>query len=169
MMNENHPLESLLNTAMNSLRQMIDVNTIMGDPIEAPDGTVIIPISKVALGFAAGGSDWPQSVKSESKTTSAISESYGSETTEKPAFGGGSGAGISLLPVGFLVVNNGNSRFLPACGDNPISRLVDIAPDIISKIVSKCKCDKDVKSAETDSDNTVGLYDNTDDTSFIYN
>ncbi len=165
-MNENHPLDSLLNTAMNSLREMIDVNTIMGDPVETPDGTVIIPISKVALGFAAGGSDWPQSTKSDTKLA-PDSTTYGSDSNDSPAFGGGSGAGMSLLPVGFLVVNNGNSRFLPASGDNPWSRLVDIAPDIISKMTAKKRSAHSGQTA--DPMDTIGLFDDADDTTLLSN
>ena len=87
MMNENHPLESLLNTAMNSLRQMIDVNTIMGDPIEAPDGTVIIPISRVCFGFAAGGSEFSGEAVDNYKK-----DGLDENITYRLPFGGGSGA-----------------------------------------------------------------------------
>ena len=94
-----HPIEGLMNTAMNNLRDMIDVNTIIGDSIETANGTVIIPISKVSFGFAAGGSEFNMSTLEETKRS-------GSEEETKHAlpFGGGSGAGVHIEPIGFLVI-----------------------------------------------------------------
>ncbi|HEX3027156.1 MAG TPA: GerW family sporulation protein [Clostridia bacterium] len=86
-----HPIQGLMNTALQNIRDMIDVNTIIGEEIVASDGTVIIPVSKVSLGFASGGSDIPNKL-------------------EKDIFGGGSGAGVSINPVAFIVVSNGEVK-----------------------------------------------------------
>lgn len=116
-----HPIEALMKTAMESIKDMVDVNTVVGDAVEAPDGTVIIPVSKVSCGFAAGGSEFNAST----------------ERKEPPAlpFGGGSGAGMSVQPVGFLVVGNAQIRFLPVNGQNVyLERLVDMAPTVLERI-----------------------------------
>lgn len=115
-----HPIEGLMKTAMESIKEMTEVNTVVGDAVEAPDGTVIIPISRVACGFAAGGSEFSVVVNK-------------GENAALP-FGGGSGAGMSVQPVGFLVVGQGQVRLLPVLGHNAyLDRLVDMAPQVIDK------------------------------------
>lgn len=115
-----HPIEGLMKTAMESIKEMTEVNTVVGDAVEAPDGTVIIPISRVACGFAAGGSEFSVVVNK-------------GENLSLP-FGGGSGAGMSVQPVGFLVVGQGQVRLLPVLGHNAyLDRLVDMAPQVIDK------------------------------------
>nr|MDA8228148.1 GerW family sporulation protein [Desulfitobacterium hafniense] len=116
----NHPIESLMKTAMESIQQMVDVNTIVGDPVETPDGSVIIPISRVACGFAAGGSEFPapDGDKAQAK------EGSNQNGTSLP-FGGGSGAGVSVQPVGFLVVGQGQVRLLPVDGNVIVDRIID--------------------------------------------
>ncbi|HWQ74811.1 MAG TPA: GerW family sporulation protein [Syntrophomonas sp.] len=115
----NRPIEGLMKTAMESIKEMVDVNTVVGDAVETNDGTVIIPISQVACGFAAGGGEY------EFDT--------GSKGTEIP-FGGGSGAGVSVKPVGFLVVRMNDVRLLSVNGNGLAERVVDLAPQIIDKI-----------------------------------
>lgn len=124
-MNE-HPIQGLMKTAMESLKGMVDVNTVIGDPVETQDGSVIVPVSRVAFGFAAGGGE------------------YATQPGPAPAngefpFGGGSGAGVSVQPVGFLVVGHNQIRMLPVSGDQPIDRIIDLAPQIIDKIRSMNK------------------------------
>lgn len=114
-----HPIEGLMTTAMESIKEMVDVNTVVGDAVETPDGTVIIPVSRVACGFAAGGSEFSMVKQGESDLP----------------FGGGSGAGVSVQPVGFLVVGNGQVRLMPVDGRNAfMERLVDIAPQVVERI-----------------------------------
>ena len=140
-MEEKHPIESLMITSMTSIESMVDVNTIIGESIIAPDGSVIIPLSKVCFGFAAGGSEF---------NTNKLSK-Y-SENAKLP-FGGGSGAGVHISPVGFLVMKDGNARVLNVNGINVIDRAVDMIPDIINKldgIINK-KMDKEAKSVATGS------------------
>ncbi len=120
-MAEQHPIQGLMYTAMQSIRDMIDVNTIVGDPVETPDGTVIIPISKVGLGFGVGGSD-----HSASKTPA-----------DKPAmFGGGAGGGVSITPVAFMVVGKGQVRLMPISPNSTIyDRILDMVPGAIDKLI----------------------------------
>lgn len=126
---EQHPIEGLMKTAMESIKDIVDVNTVVGDPVQAPDGTLIIPISKVALGFAAGGGEFEVS--------------GGGEESVFP-FGGGSGAGVSVAPLGFLVVGQGKVRLLPLDTNMVAERLIDLAPQIMDKLeqIMKHKSDK---------------------------
>ncbi len=123
-----HPINNLMSTVMDSIKGMIDVNTVVGDPVETSNGTMIIPISKVGFGFAAGGSDIP-------------SKTPGNET-----FGGGSGAGVSIAPMGFLVVAPEQIRFVPvSSSSSPLDKLVDYIPVAFEKVntLIKNKMDKD--------------------------
>lgn len=113
------PIQGLMKTAMESLKGMVDVNTVVGDPVETQDGSVIIPVSRVAFGFAAGGGEY--------------SAGKSMEMNEFP-FGGGSGAGVSVHPVGFLVVGQNQVRMLPVGGEQPLERLIDLAPGLLDQI-----------------------------------
>jgi sporulation protein YtfJ len=117
-----HPIETLMKTAMESIKDMVDVNTVVGEPIETPDGHVIVPVSRVVAGFAAGGSEYEAS--------------QGNSGSDKGAlpFGGGSGAGVSVQPVGFLVVGRENIRLLPVDGNAVIDRVLDVTPQVLDKI-----------------------------------
>ncbi|MFA4885277.1 MAG: GerW family sporulation protein [Desulfotomaculaceae bacterium] len=125
MPEQKHPIEGLMKTAMESIKEMIDVNTVVGDPVEAPDGTVIIPISRVACGFAAGGGEFDLG-----------GDRKEGEGEPMPAFGGGSGAGVSVKPIGFLVVGNGQVRLLPVDGNAIYDRIIDVVPQVIAQIQS---------------------------------
>lgn len=116
-MANDHPIEGLMQTAMESIKSMIDVNTILGDPVETPDGMVILPVSRVSFGFAAGGSEYET----------------GTQEGSFP-FGGGSGGGMSLSPVAFLVVGQGQVRLLPVDGTAIYDRLIDLAPQVMDRI-----------------------------------
>ena len=118
-----HPIENLMVTAMSSLRDMIDVNTIVGDTVETSDGTTIIPVSKVCFGFAAGGSEF---------NTNKLNKF--SENAKLP-FGGGSGAGVKISPIAFLVVKDGTIKLLTVDADRPLDKLVDALPDLVNKLV----------------------------------
>ncbi|MCK8816570.1 GerW family sporulation protein [Natroniella sulfidigena] len=117
-----HPIETLMNTAMENIKKMVDVNTIVGDAVETKDGSVIIPISKVNFGFAAGGGEYS---KTEDKKKNG---------SEKPKFSGGSGAGVMLQPMAFLVVKENQVRLLPVNDNAVIERLINIAPELIEQI-----------------------------------
>ena len=129
-MEENHPIEELMVTAMNSIKEMIDANTIIGEPIKALNNTVIIPISKLGFGFAAGGSEFND-------------ETVNSYVDDTP-FGGGSGAGVNITPVAFLIVQNDNVKLLEASHSSVLDKLVEYIPDTIDKIngIIKRKMDR---------------------------
>lgn len=129
-MNE-HPIEGLMVTAMNSIRDMVDVNTIIGEPIEAPGNIVIIPISKVGFGFASGGSEFNgEAIDEYKKKDKEEAIQY------RLPFGGGSGAGVSITPVAFLVVQSNNVKLLPVNHTSSIDKLLDYVPDLIEKVNS---------------------------------
>ena len=120
MENKQHPIQNVRDTAMRNIKDMVDVNTVVGNPITTQDGTIIIPVSRVGVGFASGGSDF------NSKTS-----------PENPNFGGGSGAGISINPVAFLVVTpKGDVSLLPLDGKaigSGIDKLVASVPEVIEQ------------------------------------
>lgn len=116
---ESHPIENLMKSTMENLKDMIDANTIIGDPIETKDGGYIVPVSKVTFGFASGGSEF-----------------HPNERDTHNPFGGASGAGITVKPVAFLVLKNGVSRLLPVEADNSIDRIIDTIPQVIDMIKS---------------------------------
>ncbi|ATW24092.1 GerW family sporulation protein [Candidatus Formimonas warabiya] len=119
-----HPIEALMKTAMESIKEMVDVNTVVGDPVETPDGTVIIPVSRVSCGFAAGGGEYDVHPPEEKNQPGKL------------PFGGGSGAGVSVQPMGFLVVGQNQVRLLPVDGNMVVDRLIDVAPQVLNQIQS---------------------------------
>ena len=122
-MTNEHPVENLMKSTMENLRDMIDVNTVIGEPVETRDGSCIIPISKVTFGFASGGSEFGDRTKISSN----------SPETSYP-FGGGSGAGVTVKPVAFLVVKSDSVKLLPLDYDNTIDRAVDSIPQVLEMI-----------------------------------
>ncbi|MBQ6540006.1 MAG: GerW family sporulation protein [Oscillospiraceae bacterium] len=124
---DNHPIGELMETTMQKIREMVDVNTIIGQPIDAA-GMTLIPISKVSFGFASGGSDMQAKQQGQDK-----------------GFGGGSGAGVKIAPVAFVVVKDDNVRIMSVSpSDTPVDKLVDAVPDMIDKISGMFK-GKDTK------------------------
>ena len=134
-----HPIGNLMNTTMEKIKEMIDVNSIIGDPITSPDGTLIIPVSKVSYGFASGGSDLP------------------TKKENKDCFGGGSGAGVTIKPVAFLTVYQGNVKLISVDRqDGAIDVIADKLPEAIDKIHGFFKKDKkDKKKSDDFSEITV--------------
>ena len=127
-MNE-HPIENLMNTAMNSIKDMIDVDKIIGEPIQASNNTVIIPISKVGFGFAAGGSEFRGEALDEyTKRDKEEQVNY------RLPFGGGAGAGVSISPVAFVVVTTNSVKLLPVDHNSCLDRLIDYVPELMEKV-----------------------------------
>ena len=123
-----HPIEGLMLTAMNSIREMVDVNTIIGEPIETSNNIIIIPISKVGFGFASGGSEFKgETIDEYNKKDKEEQIQY------RLPFGGGSGAGVSISPVAFLVVQKDNVKLLPVNHSSAIDKLLDYIPDLMEK------------------------------------
>ena len=126
-----HPINGLMNTTMDKIKEMVDVNTIIGDPITSPDGTIIIRVSKASYGFASGGSDFP------------------TKNENKDCFGGGSGAGVTIQPVAFLTVYKGNVNLLPVEKyDGAADRVVGMVPELVDKVTGLFKKDKKDKKAD---------------------
>ena len=132
--NENaidRPISELMTITMQKIKEMVDINTIIGDPIKLEDGTTIIPISKVSYGFASGGSDLPSKL-------------------EKSLFGGGAGAGASIKPEGFLVVKDGDAKMVPMTSpSDPIGSVISSLPGAVEKVTAFFKKkDKDGEEGE---------------------
>ena len=123
-----HPIQGLMETSMQSIRDMIDVNTVLGDAITAQDGSTVVPVSKVSFGFVSGGGE------------------YGQREDDKYPFAGGAGAGVSLQPVGFLVCGTEHVRMLPVPAKNSVDRIIDLMPGLIEELkntLSRMNCKED--------------------------
>lgn len=119
-MEKKNPLQEMLCGAMEKVREMVDSNTIVGQPITTPDGVTLIPVSRLSFGFGSGGGDY-----------------HTKHTAGKDAdFAGGSGAGVDIAPVAFLVVKDGFVRVLPVAVPpaSTVDRIIDMAPDIMDKV-----------------------------------
>lgn len=135
-----HPINGLMDTTLRKIKELVDVNTIIGDPITTPDGTTVIPISKVSYGFASGGSDLP------------------TKKDNRECFGGGTGAGVTINPIAFLSISGGNVRLIPVeAHETAADRIVDAVPDVIDKVSSFFK--KDKKNGKTDLENDIPDFD----------
>lgn len=147
-----HPIEGLMTTAMESIRDMVDVNTIVGDAVQAPDGTVIIPISKVAFGFAAGGGEYAP-MSEEERFSKEEEEGKESGYSGKFPFAGGSGAGVSINPVAFMVVGNEQIRLLPVNMNSSVDRIIELVPELFNKaneeVKKRIKVKKEIKADES--------------------
>ena len=131
-----HPIEGLMTTAMNSIQDMIDVNTIIGEPIETSNNIAIIPISKVSFGFAAGGSEFKGETVDEYRKREKEEE-----VQYRLPFGGGSGAGVTINPIAFLVIQGENVKLMPVNYSSSIDKLLDYIPDLLDKtnnMINKC-------------------------------
>ncbi|MBO6010872.1 MAG: GerW family sporulation protein [Oscillospiraceae bacterium] len=118
---DKHPIGSLMETTMSKLRDMVDVNTIIGSPVTTPDGVTLIPVSKVSFGFASGGSDFASKNQKDSGDN---------------AFGGGGGAGVTITPTVFVIIKDGNVRLLSVEGSSPdpVTKVIDSIPTVIDKV-----------------------------------
>lgn len=104
---------------VSKIKDLVDTNTVVGNPITTPDGTTLIPVSKVMFGFGIGGTD-------------------GKDKADKPTFGAGSGAGVSMVPVAFIVVSNGNVRmiYVEPPTNSSLDKVIDMVPGIIDKFTA---------------------------------
>ena len=120
----------ILGTAIDKIRDLVDVSTIVGEPVFSGEGITIIPVSKVTYGFASGGSDFPSKNNAE-------------------LFGGGGGAGITISPVSLVVINNGNVtiKSVPT-GDNTAEKIVGLVPEVVDTVTGLLNKNKDAKAAE---------------------
>ena len=119
-----HPIGELMQTAMSSIKDMVDVNTVIGDPVVAASGATIIPISRVSFGYVTAGGD----LSFDERKNRAAQES------EAFPFAGGSGAGVSVQPVGFLVVSDHSVKMLPAQAMTVADRMVELIPGVVEDV-----------------------------------
>lgn len=134
MSEKSHPINELMSTTMQKIREMVDANTIVGQPISTPERITLIPVSKLTFGFASGGSDY-------------VSKNH--KPGDINTFGGGSGAGVNIVPVAFLIVKGDSVRVLPvdSNGTSSLDRLIDSVPEVLDKITNfleKNKTDKEI-------------------------
>lgn len=131
-MEKNHPIGDLMATTLQKIREMVDVNTIVGEPIHTDDGVTLIPVSKLSFGFASGGSDFV------GKNQKPDAEN---------AFGGGSGAGVNISPVAFLIVRGDSVKLLPVAppASSTVDRVVELVPDMVDKITGMLENKKEDK------------------------
>ena len=135
-MENNHPLGDLMSTTMQKIREMVDVNTVVGEPIRTTEGITIIPVSRLSFGFASGGSDFATKNLPASKDN---------------CFGGGSGAGVNIMPLGFLIIKDDTVRMLPVAPppNTTADRIIELVPDIMDRVsdfVEKKKEEKDTEA-----------------------
>ena len=118
---ENSNIANLMEVSMQKMREMVDVDTVVGTPINTPDGITVIPVSRVSYAFASGGSDF--------------------RVKEKPGFGGGNGAGVKIDPIGFLIIKEGNVRMVSITppASNTIDRVIEKAPELMDTVESFLK------------------------------
>ena len=114
-------LPNMLESTIAKIREMVDSNTVVGQPIQTPDGVTIIPVSKISIGLGGGGSDF-----------------VSSKAPNQNPFGGGVGAGVKVVPVCFLVVKDGNVRMMPVAeaANTTADRIVEMVPDTIDKFTA---------------------------------
>ena len=119
---EKHPINDLMAVTMEKIREMVDANAIVGQPITTPDGVTLIPVSRMSFGFGSGGGDY--------------NTKYTAGTGTGANFAGGSGAGVDIAPIAFLVVKDGFVRVLPVAVPpaSTLDRVIDMAPDIVDKV-----------------------------------
>ena len=122
---DKHPIENLMATTMENLRDMIDVNTVIGEPISTQDGSTVVPVSRVSFGFVAGGGEY-------ACQGSAVGHDSGAD--DALPFAGGTGAGVTVSPLGFLVTNREQVRLLPAQCYQPIDRIIELLPQAMGEL-----------------------------------
>ncbi len=133
-----HPINGLMDTTLEKIKQMVDVNTVIGEPIVTPDGTNIIPVSKVVYGFASGGSEFANKQQPDARL-----------------FGGGGGAGVTITPVAFIAISHGDVKLLNVTMDNG-GQAIAMIPEIFDKVSGLFKKDKaEKKNDEGLTDPTV--------------
>ena len=128
-------LNELVKSALGSIKGMVDVSTVVGEAITAPDGTMVIPVTQVSCGFGAGGSD--------------IATNKLSPNGQYP-FGGGSGGGVKVKPVAFLVITGEKVRLIPVSpsGEHPVEKIIDMLPEAFEKVNGFLKRKKQEKTEE---------------------
>lgn len=131
----NHPLNEMMTSSMAKIKDMIDVNTVIGDPITTPDGVTLIPITKVSVGYGGGGSDF-------------VTKNY--PANRDNAFGGGAGAGVTITPMAFVVIRGESVQMLPIAepASTSVDRIVEMVPDILDRVEALLRKPQDKNSTD---------------------
>ena len=140
-MQQQHPIDNMMQTTMESIRGMVDINTVVGAPVMDQKGTTIIPISKVSFGFVAGGGEYAVEDGKQKPVPTDIFP-----------FAGGTGAGVSVQPVGFLVVTDKQVKMLPAQTTGAMERMVELLPQLIEELNAKDEKKKNKIFGKTDDE-----------------
>ena len=140
-MQQQHPIDNMMQTTMESIRGMVDVNTVVGAPVMDQKGPTIIPISKVSFGFVAGGGEYAVEDGKQKPVPTDIFP-----------FAGGTGAGVSVQPVGFLVVTDKQVKMLPAQTTGAMERMVELLPQLIEELNAKDEKKKNKIFGKTDDE-----------------
>ena len=140
-----HPIENLMHITMDSIKNMIDVNTIIGDPIQMNNTTAIIPISKVSFGFASGGSEF------KGETIDEYNKKDKDEQIQyRLPFGGGAGAGVTIKPIAFLIMQSGQVKLVSVEHENCLDKILDYVPDFLEKMSKSFDKKLDFQKSEVD-------------------
>lgn len=140
-----HPIENLMHITMDSIKNMIDVNTIIGDPIQMNNTTAIIPISKVSFGFASGGSEF------KGETIDEYNKKDKDEQIQyRLPFGGGAGAGVTIKPIAFLIMQSGQVKLVSVEHENCLDKILDYVPDFLEKMSKSFDNKLDFQKSEVD-------------------
>lgn len=123
---QEHPIERLMNDSLSSIKALCDADTIIGTPVNLPDGKSIIPVSRVAMGFLTGGGEY-----SDISTNKKNKEGF--------PFAGGSGGGVTVSPIGFLIAEGGNIRMMPIEGETGYDKLLGLVPDVFESLIKGLK------------------------------
>ncbi|WP_018933562.1 GerW family sporulation protein [Gracilibacillus lacisalsi] len=148
-----HPLEGFMNLTMANLKQLIEVDTAIGKPIEVPDGSLIIPLSKVKFGFAAGGSEFVPGGGQDQQGQEKGQESGQDDTQSESIipFGGGSGGGVSIIPSAFVIANKEGVRLLPLNeSTTAYEKVLEKSPQVIDQVLDMLKQRRDEKQQGND-------------------
>ena len=115
---DNNPIGALMQNTMESVKNILKVDTVVGDPIYTPDGITLVPISRVSVGFGGGGVE------------------FAKKTGDPRPYGGANATGVKIDPIGFLVIKEGTVRMVnvtpPAC--NTVDRLIDMVPQVMDRV-----------------------------------
>ncbi len=130
----NHPIEGMMNVTIEKIKEMVDSSTVIGEPIKSPDGTILIPLSKISYGFVSGGSDFS-----------------GKKNSDRELFGGGGGAGVTVQPIAFVSISNGEVKMLQVEPyTDSTDRIISMLPELIDKVKSLFK--KDAKKSKVSAE-----------------
>lgn len=138
---DKHPIENIMTTTMENIRDIVDVDTVIGAPVTTKDGSTVIPISRVSFGFVSAGGEYAAPPCAKHMPTP--------EPSDRMPFAGGTGAGVTIQPMGFLVTSDTSVRLLPAQPYAPADRIIELAPQLMCELRNFLKAKNEKKEAKT--------------------